>query len=86
MSREVDGTVYESVLAVVIDANGLIVHANVPEAQARLLDGYGAKIVSVNAELAKKAARRRQQEQAARARDAIRKAARASKTALESLA
>ena len=73
-------------MVAITNSDGLVINSEVNEAQARLLNGYGAKIVSVNAELAKKAARRRQQERAARARDAVRKAARASKTALESLA
>ncbi len=68
----------------IIDINsGLIVNAETPEAQARLLEGYGVQVVPVNIETAKKAAKRRQQEKAARARDEARKAARASKTALE---
>lgn len=73
-------------MVAITNSDGLVINSEVNEAQARLLNGYGAKVVSVNAELAKKAAKRRQQEQAARDRDAARKAARAGKAVLTTLA
>ena len=66
-------------MVTITNADGLVINSEVNEAQQRLLEGYGAKVVGVNIEQAKKAARMRQYKANAKARAAARQAAREAK-------